>query len=215
MIQFLSFYANHLGIIAKSKNVTLFSFNGKYSFNCQTLKKRIFWSYLTVISNILNYQLLEAVLSYNNLAILTHCALKLLEPSSIMPPLVNIIWDSFPRKSFYVHMVYTLSKLGNISCMTARDSINIGTLKGILHFIFCYSSNLTLTPFSLIRTLFCHIMFSITCILFFHFFLFFLLSFFFSFLLYCFSLHVHSYKVAITVCPYTLCNKLLILKKQS
>jgi len=154
LIQFLSSYANHLGVIAKSRNVTLFSLNRKCPSNCQTLKKRIIWSYLTVISNLLNHQLLETVLSYNNLAILTHCVLKLLEPSSIMFPLVNIMWDSSLRKSFHVHVVYTLSKLGNISCMTARYLINIGTLEGILHLILCYSSNLTLISFSLIRTLF-------------------------------------------------------------
>ena len=154
MIQFLSSYANHLGIIAKSRNVTLFSLNGKCLSNCQTLKERIFWSYLTVISNLLNHQLLETVLSYNNLAILTHYVLKLLEPSSIISLLVNIIWDSSLRKSFHIYVVYTLSKLGNISCITARDLINIGTLEGILYLIFCYSSNLILTPFPLIRTLF-------------------------------------------------------------
>ena len=55
LIQFLSSYANHLGIIAKSRNVTLFSLNGKCLFNCQTLKERIFWSYLTVISNLFGH----------------------------------------------------------------------------------------------------------------------------------------------------------------
>ena len=133
----------------------------------------------------MNCQLLKTVLDYNNLAIQTHCMLELLEPSSIMPPSVNIIWDSSLGKSFCIYMVYTLLKLGDISCMTARDSTNIRTLEEIFYLIFCYSSNLTLTPFPLIRTLLCYIVFSIICILsfscffFFHFFLFFL--FFFSF----------------------------------
>ena len=177
---------------------------------------------MTVISNLLNHQPLEAVLGYNNSAILTHCTLELLEPSSIMSPSVNIVWDSSLEKSFCVHVVYILSKLGNISCMTARDSTNIGTLEGILYLIFCYSSNLTLMPFPLIRMLFCHIVFSITCILSFscffsfYFSLFIIPSPFFFFLPCCFSLHVCSYEVATIVCPHTLCNKLLIfLKKKS
>ena len=164
MTQCLSFHANHLGIIAKSRNATLFSLNRKCPSNHQTLKERIFWSYLTAISNLSNHQPLETVLGYNILAIPTHCVLELLEPLSIMPPSVNIIWDSSLEKSFHV---YTLLKLDDISCMTVKDSTNIGTLEGILYLIFCYSSNLTLMPFLLTRTLFCHIAFSITCIFFF------------------------------------------------
>jgi len=190
--------------------VTLSSLNGKHPSNCQTLKERIFSSYLTAISNLSNCQLLEVVLGYNNSAIPTHCALELLEPSSIMLPSVNIVWDSSLGKSFCVHAVYTLLKLDDISCMTARDSTNIGTLEGILYLIFCYSSNLTLTPFPLIKTLFCCVVFSITCIFSFYFPLFLLPSLFFFFSPCCFSLHVRSYKVATTVCPRAPCNKLLI-----
>ena len=93
----------------------------------------------------------------------------------------------FPREEFHVHVVYILSKLGNISCITARDSTNIGILEEILYFIFCDLSNLTLMPFHLIRTLFCHIVLSIAYILFFscffsfHFSLFLLPSLFFLF----------------------------------
>ena len=122
----------------------------------------------------------------------------------------------FPREEFHVHVVYTLSKLGNISCMTARDSTNIGILKGILYLIFCDFSNLTLMPFHLIRTLFCHIVLSITCVLFFscffsfHFSLFLRPSLFVLFWSCCFSLYVQSYEVATMVYPHTLCNKLLI-----
>ena len=93
----------------------------------------------------------------------------------------------FPREEFHVHVVYILSKLGNISCITARDSTNIGILEEILYLIFCDLSNLTLMPFHLIRTLFCHIVLSIAYILFFscffsfHFSLFLLPSLFFLF----------------------------------
>ena len=167
-----------------------------------------------MILNLLSCQLLEAVLSYNNSAIPTHCALELLESLSIMSPSVNIVWDSSLGKSFHVHVVYILLKLDDISCMTARDSTNIETLKEILYLILCYSSNSTLTPFYLIRTLFCHIASSITYIFSFYCYLFLFLFFFFLFC--CFSLHVHSYKVATIVFSHAPCNKLLIfLKKNS
>jgi len=149
--------------------MTLSSLNRKCPSNHQTLKERIFLSYLTVISNLSNHWLLETVLGYNYSAIPTHYALELLEPSSIILPSVNIIWDSFLEKSFHVYAVYTLLKLGDISCITARDSTNIGILEGILYLIFYYFSNLTLISFPLIKTLFCHIVFNITCIFSFYF----------------------------------------------
>ena len=75
---------------------------------------------------------LKAVLGCNILAIPTCCMLELLEPSSIMLPSANIIWDPSLGKISCVHAVYILLKLGDTSCMTARDSTNIGILEGIL-----------------------------------------------------------------------------------
>ena len=72
------------------------------------------------------------ILTCNTSAILTYCALELLEPLSIILSLVNIDWGFSLGKNSYVYIVYIQLNLGNISCMPVRDSTTIGTTEGIL-----------------------------------------------------------------------------------
>ena len=163
LTQCLSSHVDCLGIIAKNVNVTLLILNGKCLFKCQTLKGEIFQNYLTVTKILLSHPLSKAVLGFNILAILIHCALELLEPLSITLLLVNIVWGFSLGKNSCVHVVYTLLNLDDISCMNARDSTIIGTPEGILQLIFHYSLNLTVMLSLLDKVLLHCLVVSINC----------------------------------------------------
>ena len=72
------------------------------------------------------------VLGCNISAILTYCVLELLKLSSITLLPVNIARGFSLGKNSCVHAVYIQLNLGNISCITARNSTTIETPEEIL-----------------------------------------------------------------------------------
>ena len=69
-----------------------------------------------------NHLLSRVVLGFNTLVTQIHYVLELLDLSSIMLLLANIDLDTYLERILSVYVVYTLSSLGNTSCMSAKDS---------------------------------------------------------------------------------------------
>ena len=153
--------------------------------------------------------ILMEVCSFNTLATPIHFVQELPEQSSIMFQLVNIDSGFFLERTFCVHVGYTLSKPNNISCMSVRGLIITGIQVETLLVILQYSLNLTTGYFLSQHNQSYSFLFTI----FFFLFLFLLFSLSFSFQCWL-SLPICSYKVATTVCPCILCNKLLIFFKK-
>ena len=140
-----------------------------------------------------------------------HFMQELLELLLIMLLLVNIDLSFSIKKTFHIHIDYIQLNPDDISCMSVRSSIIIGIWEETQLLTSHYSLNSTVRCFHLCRApLYCSFSFLfldrlvIVVSVFFSSF-----SFCVSFQC-CFCLLVCSYEVTTTVCPCTLCNKLLI-----
>jgi len=146
-------YVNHLGTSVRNTSATTLYCSGRHCFKRLISKEEIFSNFWTVTLNHLFLWTSGAAHGFNILVILICFVLELLELLSTMHPLVNTDSGSSLRRTFHVLVVYTLSSLGDISCMIVGD-LTITEIQEETQLVTSpYSLNSTAEPFHLRKTL--------------------------------------------------------------